>query len=414
MSREEAIKLAMGMVGTINKNAGKKAGEKGSIRTAAEAHGVPFSTLKDRLKGTKTRVQAHIKQQLLSPTEEKSVIRWIKDLEKAGFPPRMDHVRQAVTLIAGKPPGKNCVTRFLNRHPNEEARFTTTLDKDKIHASTPEIIRRHFHDLQIALRGVEERDIWNMDEKGFLMRLAHRSKVICSNRQGNFPVADDGKRELLTCIESVSGAGVVLPPLIIYKGAAHDLGWHKFTGSHTLTLDFHFSYSKRSWTNSTLAMEWLTKVFQPKTYSNGRLRVLIVDGHDLHVTIEFIQFCMKNSIRLYCLPPHTTHLLQPLNVGLFGPLQQAYSKAVDDAIRSGVTGIYKGNFLPLYVEASKAAYTVDNISSACRGAGIIPLNPHIILSKIELPEVPELKECPQHFTTSISQSQPTPRNSNAV
>ena len=74
MSREEAIKLAMGMVGTINKNAGKKGGEKGSIRAAAEAHGVPFSTLKDRLKGTKTRVQAHIKQQLLSPTEEKSVI----------------------------------------------------------------------------------------------------------------------------------------------------------------------------------------------------------------------------------------------------------------------------------------------------------------------------------------------------
>ena len=124
----------------------------------------------------------------------------------------MDHVQQAATLIAGKPPGKNWVTRFLNRHPNEEARFTTTLDKDRIHASTPEIICRHFRDLQMALRGVEERYIWNMDEKGFLMGLARRSKVICSNRQGNFPVADDGKRELLTCIEQFLELELYYPP----------------------------------------------------------------------------------------------------------------------------------------------------------------------------------------------------------
>ena len=63
-----------------------------------------------------------------------------------------------------------------------------------------------------------------MDEKGFLMELAQRSKVICTHRRGNFPIKDDRYRELLTCIEAVSGSGVVLPPLIIYKGAAHYLG----------------------------------------------------------------------------------------------------------------------------------------------------------------------------------------------
>ena len=71
-------------------------------------------------------------------------------------------------------------------------------------------------------------------------------------------------------------------------------------------------------------MEWLAKIFEPQTTTAGRTRVLIVDGHDSHVTIEFIRFCVESSIRLYCLPPHTTHLLQPLDVGLFGPLQHAY------------------------------------------------------------------------------------------
>ena len=30
-----------------------------------------------------------------------------------------------------------------------------------------------------------------------------------------------------------------------------------------------------------------------------------------------------------CLPPHSTHLLQPLDVGLFGPLQHAYPEEID-------------------------------------------------------------------------------------
>ena len=137
-------------------------------------------------------------------------------------------------------------------------------------------------------------------------------------------------------------------------------------------------------------MEWLTKIFEPQTMASGRPRVLIVDGHDSHITIEFIRFCVKSSIRLYCLPPHTTHLLQPLDVGLFGPLQHAYSKAMDDAMRTGVSGIFKGNFLPIYISARKAAYTVDNILNAWRGAGIIPFNSRAILSKIN----PSAKKSP--------------------
>ena len=60
--REHAIKL---VVGTIDKSAGKKSEKKVSIRAAAEAHGIPFSTLQDRLKGATTMRKLHIKQQLL-------------------------------------------------------------------------------------------------------------------------------------------------------------------------------------------------------------------------------------------------------------------------------------------------------------------------------------------------------------
>ena len=224
-------------------------------------------------------------------------------------------------------------------------------------------------------------------------------------------MADDDNRELLTCIESVSASVVVLPPLIIYKGAAHYLGWHKFTESHTNTQDFQFSHYKRGWTNRILAMEWLTKIFEPQTTTNRRVRVLSLDGHDSHVTIEFIRFSMGHDIRLYCLLPHSTHLLQPLNIGLFGPLQHIYSRAVDDAIRNGVSSIFNSNFLPLYVGARQAAYTVDNIKSSWEGAGIIPLNSHVVVSRVEPQTISSTEEQPQD---SGLPGQATPKDSKAV
>ena len=74
-----------------------------------------------------------------------------------------------------------------------------------------------------------------------------------------------------------------------------------------------------------------------------------------------------------------------MDVGLFGPLQYAYSKVVDDSMCSGVTRIFKGNFLPLYVQARTAAYTSTNIASAWRATGTYPLNSRLILNT--LPEL---------------------------
>ena len=44
--------------------------------------------------------------------------------------------------------------------------------------------------------------------------------------------------------------------------------------------------------------------------------LLISDGHGPHIASEFINHCKKNDIALYYF--HRTHLLQLLDVGLFG------------------------------------------------------------------------------------------------
>ena len=184
------------------------------------------------------------------------MLRLIDSLERTGSPPRIEHVKQAAERINihGRPPGKNWITRFLNRHPEVVARFTTSIDHKRKEATTPQVIKDHFKKIEELLKHVPAQYICNMDKKGFLMGLAARSKVICSYRYGSFPVSDDGNRELLTCIETVSAAGHVLPSCIIYKGTAHYMGWHTFTGSATGTEDFQFSYSPRGWTNRVLSL----------------------------------------------------------------------------------------------------------------------------------------------------------------
>ena len=61
-----------------------------------------------------------------------------------------------------------------------------------------------------------------MDEKGFLLGIALKVKVICRRGRKNPRYSQDGNREIVTVIECVSAAGEVLTPMYIYKGSAPD------------------------------------------------------------------------------------------------------------------------------------------------------------------------------------------------
>ena len=54
-----------------------------------------------------------------------------------------------------------------------------------------------------------------------------------------------------------------------------------------------------------------------------------MDGHCSHISLELIQLAQENDIHLLCLPSHTSHLLQPLDVGVFKSLISFYSKVCE-------------------------------------------------------------------------------------
>ena len=74
------------------------------------------------------------------------------------------------------------------------------------------------------------------------------------------------------------------------------------------------------------------------------------------------------------MPAHTSYLLQPLDVGVFGPLKRAYGKLVKEMMMARNNHINKEDFLYLYPPAHKAVFTQQNIYNSFAGAGLNPLN----------------------------------------
>lgn len=198
--------------------------------TLALEYGIAASTLNDRWKGARGRREAHSEQQKLPPMAEKALERWCQQLDDWGFPPRMDMLREMANILAwqrteqeGDPKlavlGKNWITRFLDRHPQLAGKFSTQIDRQRVFANNPITLRDYYNKLQKLLRKHHflSENIWNIDEKGFILGFSSHAKVICGAARRNPHVAQDGSREMLTVLELVSGLEKPFPPLLFTK-----------------------------------------------------------------------------------------------------------------------------------------------------------------------------------------------------
>jgi hypothetical protein len=84
------------------------------------------------------------------------------------------------------------------------------------------------------------------------------------------------------------------------------------------------------------------------------------------------------------MPAHASHLLQPLDVGCFGPLKKAYGREIERLIRCSITHIYKTEFFPAFHAAHQAAITESNIKGGFRGAGLAPFDPENVILKLDV------------------------------
>jgi hypothetical protein len=207
-------------------------------------------------------------------------------------------------------------------------------------------------------------------------------------QQKNIYHIEDGNRDMITIIETVCADSSTFAPSVIFKGVQHDAQWgnpedNPCQARYVTLKPLYFSDSKHSsvslslngWTDQELGFLWIEKDFEwlTKDKANGKSRLLILDGHNSHCTYNFCEFAQKHNIVIVCLPPHTTHALQPCDVGVFGPLSQHWKWTVTMSTSQHVAITWQ-NFLLKYSDARQIAFTTATITAAWRKTGIYPLD----------------------------------------
>jgi hypothetical protein len=234
--------------------------------------------------------------------------------------------------------GENWVQRLLRRHPQLKTKYTRKYDYRRALCEDPEKISAWFTRVKktVSDYGVLDDDIYNFDETGFQMGVASTSKVVTRSDRRNRPVViQPGNREWTTVIECINASGWSVDPMIIFEGKVHIASW--YDGS-VLPKTWRVGVSDNGWTTDELTFEWLREVFEPQTRNRtvGRYRLLILDGHGSHLTPAFDKFCTDHRILTECMPPHSSHYLQPLDVSCFAVLKRTYGDLVKAMIALGV------------------------------------------------------------------------------
>ena len=300
--------------------------------------------------------------------------------------------------------GINWIYKFLKRHTEIKTKHIPPLDKERAIAQDPAVLTHWFELYQKVKQdyNIQDNDTYNMDEKGFMQGVIGKSKVMINKYEKKAHMTQCGSREWVSLIECVSVDGRILPPYIIFKAAVHQRAWLQAWP------DANIAISQNGWTDNEIGYSWLEHFAKESaSRQQGQYRLLILDGHASHISTAAIEFSFYNKIILLCLPPHTTHVLQPLDVGLFAPLATAYKRNIHSITRLGASySIDKVDFLEQYQKARTSAFTLQNIQSAWEKVGLVPYKPSRVLDDFSTPQDPPPEAQEEHYSVTFPPSTP--------
>ena len=358
-----------------------------SCRQAAKIYGVPEATLRHRMNGRTSKPDSRNARRKLTDSEEEAIVRYILDLDERGFPPRITGVEDMANLLlekrGGGRVGQKWARRFIRQLEELKTRFNRVYDIQRALCEDRELISAWFRLVQNmkAKYGIHDGDFYNFDETGFMMGVICASMIVTrSDRHGKGKSIQPGNREWATVIECVNSEGWCLPPFLIVQGVYYLAHWFSETN---LPDDWVIKTTSNGWTNNETGLEWIQHFDQhTKLRTKGMYRMLVIDGHESHVSAEFDTFCKDHKIITISLPPHSSHLLQPLDVGCYNPLKKAYGKEIENFIKAHITHITKPEFFIAFQAAHNITMTKENIQGGFRGSGLFPFNPESVISKL--------------------------------
>ena len=142
-----------------------------------------------------------------------------------------------------------------------------------------------------------------------------------------------------------------------------------------------YNVSESGWMESEQFIAWFNVVFLEHCKRLEGPKILIMDNHGSHISLDIIDRARENNVHILALPAHSSHLTQPLDVGVFKHVKAIWREIVEAHFKSsGFQNVEKSNFASLFakIKSSGKAFLRRHIVAGFEQTGIFPINRHAI------------------------------------
>ena len=257
---------------------------------------------------------------------------------------------------------------------------------------------------------IDLRFVYNTDETVITLTEGKPLRIAMDIDERARPIVEGGQpyTQHVTFLPLVCADGEAFGNIVLLSSVATFLP-PAFQANLPHVLNFR---SPNGWITNDLFLHIVINIFVPAIEAKRRRlccqdtpALLIADGHISRYHPPLLHALSAHNILLIILPPHTTHLLQPLDVGMFGLFKSALRhmvrlirkkedfqsrcselpRAARDRVllASSLDEAYRQKFTPFYIRDAFAA------------AGLMPFAPDRVLQRVQ-------------FRTDVSSPHPRP------
>jgi hypothetical protein len=370
-----------------------RTGEMGYKR-ASKYFGVPKGTLeryvKDSEKSPETLIAVSLgRKPVLSKDIEELLVKYCMEMDSRFYGLRKKDITRMAFQLAMKnglkhpfssekqSAGKKWLKGFLKRHPQLSFRKPQGTSIARVKGFSPENVKLFFELYEPELLKIKSNPIrlYNVDETGITIVQHKAVKVLSVRGKKNVANLTSAERgHLITVVVCMNAAGSYVPPLIVWprKNAKDELMDGTPAGSIP-------AYHPSGWIQTDIFTMWFEHFVKHTKPSKEDPVLLVLDGHNSHTrNIDLINRAREKHVTIVCLPPHSSHKMQPLDVGFLFPLKTFYADAIEDWLHTNpgkvVTNLKVGE---LFGIAYNRAATMNNSVNSFKKTGLYPLNKNV-------------------------------------
>ena len=139
-----------------------------------------------------------------------------------------------------------------------------------------------------------------------------------------------------------------------------------------------FWVSDSGYTSDIIGVEYLEQLLNywhslPDPPTKNKPYLLIVDGHGSHQTPQFVLTAYRRHVIVSIFPSHLTHLIQPLDVAIFGPYKHWHQLVLSQSVRTLYFEFRTSDFLDNLPDIRAKALKSHHIIHAFEKPGLWPI-----------------------------------------